>query len=309
MLKGEKILITGPAGQFAAPIARALAADNDVWGIARFSQPGSREEVEAMGLTTRAIDLGTGDFGDLPDDFTILLHLAAYISPGGDYESAIRVNSEGTGLLLGHCRKAKAAMVMTTSSVYSPNPDPMHLYHETDPVGDCKLPGMQTYGISKLMEEGVARACARLFNLPVVIARMNSAYGNNGGLPSHHLAAMLEDKPIMLRSNPSGYSPIHERDIVDQVEGMLSAASVPATIVNWCGDEAIAAQDWIAYMGELTGREPQIQYYDAPGSQPGICCDTERRMAFTGPCNVSWREGVKEMIAARHPEALVSGAV
>ena len=40
MLKGEKILIPGPAGQIATPIAKALAKDNEVWGIARFSQPG-----------------------------------------------------------------------------------------------------------------------------------------------------------------------------------------------------------------------------------------------------------------------------
>lgn len=305
MLKGEKILITGPAGQIATPITKALAKDNDVWGIARFSQPGSREEVESWGITTRKVELGTDQFGDLPLDFTVLLHLAAYISPGNDYESAIRVNAEGTGLLLSHCRSAKQAMVMTTSSVYAPNPDGMHLYKEDDPVGDGGLPGMQTYGISKLMEEGVARTCARLFGLPVVIARMNSAYGDNGGLPSHHLANLLKGETIRLRSNPNGYSPIHERDIVDQVEGVLSAASVPATIVNWCGDEAVSAQDMIAYMAELTGREAKIEYYSAPFAQPGVACDPAKRIALTGPGKVSWREGIRAMIEARHPEALV----
>jgi nucleoside-diphosphate-sugar epimerase len=306
MLKGEKILITGPAGQIATPIAKALAKDNDVWGIARFSQPGSREEVESWGLTTRQVELGTDNFGDLPDDFTIVLHLAAYISPGNDYESAIRVNAEGTGLLLGHCRKAKAAMVMTTSSVYAPNPDGMHQYVETDPVGDGGLPGMQTYGISKLMEEGVARACSRLFNLPVVVARMNSAYGSNGGLPSHHLETLLKGETIRLRSNPNGYSPIHERDIVAQVAGIVSAASVPATIVNWCGDEAVSAQDMIAYLGELTGREPKIEYYSAPFAQPGVACDPTKRLGYTGACQMTWRQGIREMVEARHPEALVA---
>jgi nucleoside-diphosphate-sugar epimerase len=37
--------VTGPAGQIAFPIVRALAADNEVWGIARFSGGGSRERV------------------------------------------------------------------------------------------------------------------------------------------------------------------------------------------------------------------------------------------------------------------------
>ena len=55
MLSGEKILITGPAGQIAFPLARYLAADNEVWGIARFSEAGSREKVDALGVTTRGV--------------------------------------------------------------------------------------------------------------------------------------------------------------------------------------------------------------------------------------------------------------
>ena len=41
VLHDEKILITGPAGRIASGLARSLAADNEVWGIARFSDPAS----------------------------------------------------------------------------------------------------------------------------------------------------------------------------------------------------------------------------------------------------------------------------
>ena len=41
-LRGEKILITGPAGRVAFPLAARLAADNEVWGIARFGTAGER---------------------------------------------------------------------------------------------------------------------------------------------------------------------------------------------------------------------------------------------------------------------------
>ena len=37
MLSGEKILITGPAGRIAFGLAKTLCRDNEVWGIARFS--------------------------------------------------------------------------------------------------------------------------------------------------------------------------------------------------------------------------------------------------------------------------------
>ena len=39
MLTGEKILITGPAGRIAYGLARSLAADNEVWGIAGSAIP------------------------------------------------------------------------------------------------------------------------------------------------------------------------------------------------------------------------------------------------------------------------------
>jgi len=52
-MRGSKILITGPTGQVAAPIARALAADNEVWGIARFTNPATRESLEQAGFGAR----------------------------------------------------------------------------------------------------------------------------------------------------------------------------------------------------------------------------------------------------------------
>jgi nucleoside-diphosphate-sugar epimerase len=42
MISGEKILITGAAGLGPFPIARRLAKDNEVWGLARFGDYGLR---------------------------------------------------------------------------------------------------------------------------------------------------------------------------------------------------------------------------------------------------------------------------
>ncbi len=114
MLSDEKILITGPAGQIAFPLARTLAADNEVWGVARFGDPDQRAEVDAIGVTTRAVDLTSGDLGELPTDFTYLLHIAADTRTP-DYDHALRTNAEATGFVLEHCRRARAALVMSTA--------------------------------------------------------------------------------------------------------------------------------------------------------------------------------------------------
>lgn len=306
-LQGEKILVTGPAGQIAAPMCAYLAEHNDVWGIARFSVPGSRDEVEAMGVTTRVVDLAQADFGDLPQDFTYVLHLAAAIGQSPDYDESLRVNAEATGLLLTHCRSAKAALVMSTASVYKPDADPRHLYIETDPLGEAVLPSVPTYSISKIAEEAVARFCARSLGLPVTIARMNAAYSARGGLPAYHLDAIVAGKPVTVRHDPCPYSPIHQDDINEQVAAMLGAASVPATIVNWGGDDPVGPQDWCAEFAKLTGKPADLVVQTVPGSQIGNSLDNTKRMAITGPCRVRFPDGFRRLYEARYPNGVDGG--
>ncbi len=300
MLRGEKILITGPAGRIAFPLARRLAADNEVWGIARFGDAAARADVEALGVTTRSVDLATGDLGDLPTDFDVVLHLAADLGPA-DYERALTVNAEGTGLLLAHCRRARAVLVMSTLSVYRPHPDPWHAFREDDPLGDAGLPGQAPYSVSKIGEEAVARTCARLFDLPVTIARMGAAYGERGGLPLQHLEAVAAGRPVVTRSDPMPYTPIHDEDIADQVGPLVEAASVPATIVNWTGDEVVTVAQWTALFGELLGVPARVEVVPVPGASLGSVGHTVRRRALTGPCRVPWAEGLRREVARRHP--------
>jgi nucleoside-diphosphate-sugar epimerase len=301
MLRGEKILITGPAGRIAFGLTRALAPDNEVWGIARFSDPATLEKVEALGVRVRALDIADGHFDDLPTDFSYLLHLAADFS-ADDYERAFEVNAEGTGLLLEHCRTAKAALVMSTVSIYKPHPDPWHAFREDDPPGDAMVPGQAPYSISKIAEEAVARYCARSFDLPVTIARMGSAYGDQGGLPVWHLDAVAAGEPVRSRWDPMPYSPIHDDDIVWQLEPLLDAASVPATIVNWAGDEPVSVQQWCAYFGNLLGVRSEVEVEVVPGASIGSVADHTKRTSLTGPCRVGWRDGLRQVTELFYPD-------
>ncbi|WP_420637497.1 NAD-dependent epimerase/dehydratase family protein [Candidatus Poriferisocius sp.] len=302
MLQDQKILITGMTGQIAFPMAAYLAEHNEVWGIARFSAEGSRERVEAAGVHTEVVDVADGDFSLLPDDFDYLVHMAAYQSPGLDYDWALRVNAEGTGLLMAHCSKAKAALIASTCSVYHPQPDPWHHYTETDRLGDSNAVHAPTYSMSKISEEAVARTMARALGLPTTVARINASYGPNGGLAAYHLDWIMAGQPVRLRAPaPSPYSPIHQDDMNEQVEPLLAAASVPATVVNWGGDEAVTAEDWVDLFGELSGREPEVIYDEFPGSQPGNIADPTRRIELTGPCRVPWRDGMSGVYEARYP--------
>ncbi|MEE2768325.1 MAG: NAD(P)-dependent oxidoreductase [Actinomycetota bacterium] len=300
MLSDRKILLTGLTGQIGFPIASFLASDNEVWGVARFSAEGSRERVESLGVRTHTADLTVGDYGDLPNDFSHVIHFAAFQGPEPDFDRAITHNAEATGLLMSHCRRAEAVLIASTNSVYRPHSDPWHQYEEGDPLGDPVAPHSPTYGISKTSQEAVARTMARVLGLRTTIARINASYGPDGGLPAYHCDWVAAERPIRLRApGPSPYSPIHTDDMANQVAALLDAASVPATIVNWCGDEVVTAEDWCALFGSQTGTSPELIYEEVPGSQPGCAADPTRRLALAGSCSIGWRDGMGALATER----------
>ena len=85
-IEGKTILVTGPAGQIAFPLAARLAIDNEVWGFARFSDSASRRRCEDAGIKTCEVDLADPDWSGLPERVDHLLHLAAAIEPGPDFD-------------------------------------------------------------------------------------------------------------------------------------------------------------------------------------------------------------------------------
>ena len=308
MIEGRKILITGPAGQIAFPMARELARCNEVWGIARFGDEAQRLACEEVGIKTLRVDLGDPDFSELPRDFTHLLHLAATIS-GDDYDRAIRVNGEGTGLLLSHCRGVEAALVISTVAVYKPHPDPWHAFREDDPLGDIMLPSMPAYSVAKIAEEAVARFCAREFHIPVTIARMGAAYGPRGGLPVFLSQTVAANAPVVTRCDPCPYNPIHDDDMLAHVGPLLAAASVPATVVNWGGDEMVSIQDIVGWAAELLGMTAVVEVRPVPGASLGSGVHNGKRMGITGPCKVGWREGLRRSLAALYPDRVAPAEV
>jgi nucleoside-diphosphate-sugar epimerase len=301
MLSGEKILITGVAGMGPWPIAKMLARDNEVWGLARFSDPVQREKVAAAGIRPFAADLGSGQFEGLPTDFTYLLHFAWLRAELPQLEQALRVNVEGAGLILQHCRKAKGALVISGMGVYSPNADPLHLYSESDPIGRDRTPYAATSPASKLGVEAVARFCARAFDLPITIARLNTVYGMSDHLTGNYYAKLIQaaraGETIRVPGDPNLHSPIHTLDMQNQIEALLGSAGVPALITNWCGDERIATQDVAKRLETLTGRPVNLDTQIIPGFPQGNPCDPTRRLSITGPCTVPFAEGLDRLYA------------
>ena len=301
MLTGARILVTGPTGQVALPVTRALAVDNDVVGIARFKDPAARAVLEDAGVTCIEANLAEGDFSNVPSDFDYVLNLAVVKSNRWDVDLA--ANAEAAGLLMAHCRTAKAWLHCSSTGVYEPAG--RHPLKETDSLGDNHRVMMETYSISKIAAETVVRLGARQWDLPTTIARLNVPYGDNGGWPAFHLAMIEAGQPVPIhRDRPNTFNPIHEEDISRMIPRLLEIATVPATTVNWGGSETASIEEWCALIGETVGRD--VSFVETEHTISSVVIDPSKMHDLVGHTQVDWRDGMRRMVEAQRSQP-VSG--
>ena len=96
----------------------------------------------------------------------------------------------------------------------------------------------------------------------------------------------------------------NQSDINAQCELLLDAASVPATIVNWGGDEKVSVEEWCAYLSELTGVE--LKCVASDNSLASVVLDLSKMHELVGHTTVKWRDGFRRMIETQRPDLLKS---
>jgi UDP-glucuronate 4-epimerase len=303
-VSGRKVLVTGATGQVAGPVAAALAGEDEVWALGQFGRPGSREALERQGVTTFAwdmTDMSQESLRGLPEDFTHVVHSAVERGENGDFNTATEINVVAAGRLMTHCRSAEAFLYVSTGALYA-RQTLDHAYTESDPV-DGVADWLPVYPVVKIATEGAVRAYARTLGLPSVIARLNIAYGPGGygGVPMLYFKRMLAGEPIPVPVEGQNWcSPLHTDDLVAQVPRLWEAASVPATLTNWGGDEAMGITDCVRYLEELTGVTAKLVPSEV--TRETYRFDPALRHKLTGPCTVGWREGIRRTLHTMYPE-------
>jgi nucleoside-diphosphate-sugar epimerase len=297
VLEGEKILITGASGKIAFPIARALAERNEVWGVARLRDPAARARLKGSGVRPVPFDISSDDLSELPDDFGYVFHAA--VDTGADaWRSCVETNARVSGDLMVRCRKATGFVYCSTGSIYG--------YQGHRPLREDDGPGVPlraNYSFSKIAAEEVCSWVSRRFEIPLTIIRICSTYGPEGGAPADRLDQMLRGEPIRLYPDaPNNYNPIYEDDYVELGIRALEVAAVPPVVVNWAGSETVSVEEYCAYMGQLIGVEPLFEY--TTEAHTPLWPDVSHMHQVLGRTKVSWRDGMRRMIEARHPELL-----
>jgi len=267
-LQESTIVVTGVTGQVARPLAVALARDNRVVGAARFNDAAARAELEAAGIECVPVDLVGGDLGALPEDADYVLNFA--VAKTNDWERDLAANAGGLAYLMEHHRRARALLHCSSTAVYKPAGH--RVFTEDSPLGDNHgvWPFLRTYSICKIAAEGTARWGAERFGLPTTIARLSVPYGDNGGWPAIHLHMLL------------------------------SGHAVPAVTVNWGGSEPVSIEEWCAYLAGLVGVEARFEPTNR--TIDSVQIDTSRMHELAGRTTVPWREGMRRMATALHPD-------
>lgn len=300
--------MTGATGRIGFPIARALARDNDVYGVARCSAPDDEAKLRAAGIVPVVGDVATLDVGAVAAaagrPVTHVFHAAARIGPEArtDWQRTFDVNALATGRLLAACARSsgdvlRGVVFCSSGSTYE--------YQGRRPLREEDPPGVHLgiYSLSKIAGEAVARSTAAEHGVPLTVIRIFSTYGPLGGAPADRLERILQGKDVVLHPDrPNNYNPIYEDDYVRLGIRALDVASVPAVTVNWAGSDTVSAEDYCEYLGSLVGREARFRY-DAAAPWP-LWPDVTRMHELLGRTEVPWRDGMRRMVEARHPEAL-----
>jgi len=299
MITGARILVTGAGGRVAFPIVRALARANEVWAVARFSNPRDRPRLEELGVRCVPKDLGRDPLTGVPNDFDYVFHAAAAYGDEAElhWPAMFETNVQATGQLMRHVGPVRGFVFCSTGSVYR--------YQGARPLSEDDPLGIHigSYSLSKIAAESLVRFLSREYEIPATIIRIFSTYGPEGGAPAFRLQALLEEREIVLHPDrPNRFNPIYEDDYVTLGIRALEVAQPDPIIVNWAGSETVSAEDYCAYLAELVGAEPRFRY--GPEAYTPLWPDVTRMHSVLGRTHVPWRAGMRRMVEALHPNRL-----
>jgi len=299
---GRKILVTGPTGNLGRPLALALAATNEVWGLARFVDAGIRAELEAAGVRCIAHDLSSDPMADVPDDFHAVVHTASLIPMASEQDMArtMQINCTATALLLERCRRARTFVMCSSAGVYRHQDRPLR---EDDDYG-ADLPG---YAISKIAAEQLVRYLSSRWDVPCVILRIGALFGRQGGTggATAPIDRMVAGKEIWLHPEKTdGVSLLWEDDAVRLVAASLSAGEVPPLTLNLAGSEHVTVEEYCRFAGQLLGVCPRFRY--TTRAYPTNPLDTSRMRSTLGSATTDWRSAMTTMVEHRYPDLVAT---
>jgi UDP-glucose 4-epimerase len=311
----SRVLITGGAGFIGAHLAEGLAAGGrEVDLVDDLSRGQLDDDLRALldrpnvRLLERDL-LASGGLDDLPNDYTLIFHLAAIVgvanvlkAPYAVLHRNIELHAAALELALRQ-RGLERFVFASTSEVYAgtlelgslpvPTPEDVPLT-----VPDVSRP-RTAYMLSKIYGEALTMQA----DVPATVLRPHNVYGPRMGM-AHVIPELLE----RAHSAPDGrtlevYSVDHRRTfcfVSDAVEMAIRAAEAPdgvgKTLNLGSQGPEIPIGELAEMVIEVVGRKLETEPLPAhPGSPPRRCPDMTRMTDLTGyTAAVSLSDGLRQ---------------
>lgn len=291
-LSGKRVMVTGASGVVALPVAIELAKNNEVYAVARYSDPEQKRRIEEAGAKAISFDLAEEDLSPLPKDIDVVINYA--VLPPTFKNVAYDVNTGATGRLARRYRDAEAFVQGSTGSLYEYQGE--RALREDDPYG--LHTGGENYAASKIGAEYLMKHLSEDYGLPVTLIRIFSFYGPRGGGVTQRVDQVLRGEPVSVYPGVKNWhTPLYEDDYVEKTIACAGIAKVGCEIVNVGGSEVVTTQDYCRMAGEMVGKEP---IFIEKGTSWPIWADTTKMERLLGPSKVSVREGVRRIIESAH---------
>jgi UDP-glucuronate 4-epimerase len=288
-LSGRRVLVTGASGLVALPVAVELAKSNDVYAVARFSDPEQKRALEAAGARTITIDLANPDLSPLPRSVDVVINYGVLPFTNKDH---YEVNAGAAGRLARRYRDCEAFIQGSTGSLYAYQGE--RALREDDPYGLHS--SAEPYAASKIAAEFLLKHLSEDYRMPTVLIRIFSFYGPRGGGVTQRIDQVAKGLPVSVYPGVRNvHTPMYEDDYVEKTIAAVKIAKCPAEIINVGGSEAVTTQEYCEMAGEILGKKPI--FVENSKAWP-IWADTTKMIKLLGPSRMSMREGVRRTIEA-----------
>jgi UDP-glucose 4-epimerase len=260
----KRSLVTGGAGFIGSHLVEALLAAGHRVTVVDDESTGRFANLERLELQparqSQQLQLVRGSISDLTlvksllDDVDEVYHLAAAVGVAliaKEPRQTIERNIYPTQLLLDelclrhqHGQSIKFFLA-STSEVYGKNPK--HVWNEDDDLvfGSTTKPRW-SYGASKAIDEFLALACSRQFELPVVIARFFNVVGPRqsgayGMVLPRFVEAAVAGRPLVVHDDGLQTRCFaHVADVVRGVIGLMTSPAAIGRVFNIGSDQTIS---------------------------------------------------------------------
>jgi nucleoside-diphosphate-sugar epimerase len=260
------IIILGVGGKMGPGLARVAKQAVDkagvkkkIVGVARFSEPGLREELNNEGIETINADLLDDDkLQALPEIKNVLYLAGTKFGTSGNESFTWAMNAYLPGRVAQKFKNSRI-VVFSTGNVY-----PLVPVVRGGATEDLAPEPIGEYGQSCLGRERIFQYFSSKNNTPVLIYRLNYANDVTYGVLLEIAKSVKEEKPVDLGMGTA--SVIWQGDANEVAIRCLLHCSVPAKILNVTGPEIVSIR-WLAeQFGKMLGITPQFINEEQPTS-------------------------------------------